>query len=196
MLLLSIDYYSRDTPVARDTTPKERPRLQLQPRSTSTGSSSGSTKPSIFGDAKPRDEKAIEERLKAREAEKLAEKQALSKAKKLERTASATSQDMKQPRDNSFETRSTARRGRGERGPAGTGGRGRQDRVFVKKDTSTPKPVAPSAKVSYIIRNISNDSTESFHGYRIPRFLLLHLPRQRIYSRHLVVILILIRLLF
>lgn len=51
--------------------PRERRKISLLPRSTSNDSKDGAvTKPSIFGDAKPRDEAAYLERQKARDLER------------------------------------------------------------------------------------------------------------------------------
>lgn len=66
--------------------PRERQRLTLLPRTTSTEKKdSDEHKPSIFGDAKPRDEAAYLERKKAldqeRKAKTKAEKEAKAKAK-------------------------------------------------------------------------------------------------------------------
>ncbi|GMF15456.1 unnamed protein product [Phytophthora lilii] len=100
--------------------PRERPRLTLMPRSTSTEKKeSDAHKPSIFGDAKPRDENAYLERKKARDLERKAkakeEKEAKAKAK-LEKEAKAKAD---------AEPAVLSRKGSHEEGPRGSRGRGR-----------------------------------------------------------------------
>ncbi|TMW56700.1 hypothetical protein Poli38472_006710 [Pythium oligandrum] len=127
--------------------PRERPRLTLLPRNTSTDEpGSKPTKASIFGDAKPRDEAAfLERKRREEEAKKLEQqtKKAETPSKKFERG----------PRKNSHDDVAGGRggRGRGERVER-AGGRGRgpasTERTPTKKDSAKPKttePVAPKA---------------------------------------------------
>ncbi|RLN63032.1 hypothetical protein BBJ29_007864 [Phytophthora kernoviae] len=118
--------------------PRERRHLTLLPRSTSTEKkkSDGAPKPSIFGDAKPRDESAYLERKKARDQERKAKakekKEVKAKAKPVKASAAeAAVLSRKGSRD---EGSRAGGRERGDRRPA-EGGRGR----------GAPKENAPPA---------------------------------------------------
>ncbi|KAE9038706.1 hypothetical protein PR001_g5411 [Phytophthora rubi] len=121
--------------------PRERQRLSLLPRSTSSEmKDSDAHKPSIFGDAKPRDEAAYLERKKAfdleRKAKVKAEKEAKAKAK-AEKEAKAKAKTEKEAKDKAkskadAEAAALSRKNSRDEAPRGGRGRGRGDRRPVE----------------------------------------------------------------
>ncbi|KAH7474801.1 hypothetical protein PRIC1_013067 [Phytophthora ramorum] len=143
-----------DRPREKNDTPRERQRLSLLPRSTSSEKKdSDAHKPSIFGDAKPRDESAYLERKKARDLERKAKakeaKEAKAKAKEERETkakakteADAAVLPRKGSRDEG--SRGGRGRGRGERRPLEGGrGRGKEDAAPARKSEPRPKRTEP-----------------------------------------------------
>ncbi|ETO68425.1 hypothetical protein F444_14693 [Phytophthora nicotianae P1976] len=132
----------------RTEAPRERQRLTLLPRSTSSEKKkSDAHKPSIFGDAKPRDESAYLERKKALDLERKAkakeEKEAKAKAKAdVEAKALA-------PKNSHDEGRGGRGRGRGDRRPTEGGrGRGKENTPARKSDPRPKRTEPPTTKIS------------------------------------------------
>lgn len=89
--------------------PKERPHISLLPRGTSaTDLSDGSKKPSIFGEAKPRDESAYLERQKAREQERKQAKELERKQAKEQAARRKTADSDDRPKDGEGEKKPAA----------------------------------------------------------------------------------------
>ncbi|KAG7398831.1 Eukaryotic translation initiation factor 4B [Phytophthora boehmeriae] len=110
--------------------PRERRHLTLLPRSTSTEKKdpNSAPKPSIFGDAKPRDESAYLERKKALDQERKAkakeEKETKAKAKAKAEKASAAEAAVLSRKGSRDEGARAGGRGRADRRPEGGRGRG------------------------------------------------------------------------
>ena len=149
---------------------QERPRLSLLPRTTSTGQKdSAEHKPSIFGEAKPRDESAylerkkaldLEREMKAKEAKERAKEAKETKAKAKEATEAkakeakeAKAKEVKEGKakvdaEVAVSARKSSRddgsrrgrgRGRGDRRPI-DGGRGAAAKENVSARKSEPRP--------------------------------------------------------
>ncbi|KAG6611345.1 rna recognition motif domain containing protein [Phytophthora cinnamomi] len=140
------DRSSNDRYRESNNAPRERHRLTLLPRTTSSEKKDSDThKPSIFGDAKPRDEAAYLERKKAldqeRKAKAKAEKEAKAKAK-----ADAEAAALARKNSHDEAPRGGRGRGRGDRRPVesgrGRGGHAKED-APARKAESRPKRPEP-----------------------------------------------------
>ncbi|KAI9915179.1 hypothetical protein PsorP6_008451 [Peronosclerospora sorghi] len=147
---------------------RERPRLSLLPRTTSSEKQSSATnKPSIFGDAKPRDEIAYQERKKTLELERKA------KAKEAQEKEAENAKEAKEAKTRA-EAATVSRRGsrsdavRGGRGDRRSvdGGRGRG--TTLKSDVparkSQPRPKRAEAPKS---RNSVPTSAKPANAYEL-----------------------------
>ncbi|KAG7391881.1 Eukaryotic translation initiation factor 4B [Phytophthora pseudosyringae] len=144
----------------RNDTPRERQRLTLLPRtSSSEKKDSDAHKPSIFGEAKPRDEAAYLERKKAlnleRKAKAKADKEAKAKAKvdkeakaKADKEAKAKAKEEKETKPKTkAEASVPTRKGSHDDGFRGGRGRGRGDRRTAEGGRGAPvKENAPARK--------------------------------------------------
>ncbi|TDH67294.1 hypothetical protein CCR75_000722 [Bremia lactucae] len=139
---------------------RERQRLTLLPRSTSTEKKElDAQKPSIFGEAKPRDENTYLERKKVLDRERKAKAKEVKEAKakfKEEKIAQTIVKEVKSKpvarkgsHDNS--TRGGRGRGRGSRRRS-VGGRGRgalgMEKFQERKPEIRPKQIDPPARIS------------------------------------------------
>lgn len=138
----------------RNETPRERQRLTLLPRTSSEKKDSDAHKPSIFGEAKPRDESAYQERKKALDLERKAkvkeEKKAKAKAKEAKVKAKAEAETKVLARKSSRdEGRGGRGRGRGDRRPTDGGrGRGKENAPARKADPRPKRSEPPTTKIS------------------------------------------------
>ncbi|KAG6977428.1 hypothetical protein JG688_00000355 [Phytophthora aleatoria] len=142
----------------RNETPRERQRLTLLPRSTSSEKKgSDAHKPSIFGEAKPRDESAYQERKKALDLERKAKakevKEAKAKAKEVKeakaKTKAETEAKVLARKGSHDEGRGGRGRGRGDRRPTDGGrGRGKENTPARKTEPRPKRTEPPTTKIS------------------------------------------------